>query len=287
MSICDARRPFFLLLFCLLNLEELYHNQNLHSQIRRDVSRDQTSERKTRGKKRRYFEILVFTPAGTTRRASCVCVFERTGPFIKSAEPVRMILVIHWSGRMPYSLPWVTYWPYIVEMEWYAFFVCLLFINLVLKMAGRRDRLRSWGYPSFGSLSLSVCLAFAHIFFFSLSLTHSFCRSALLKIFLCYSDCVTKGMKRKKYDNGGGHEQTKSTAGPLSNIANKLVTNGRLDRSLNAITKAEPSHKCRYTCKSISPFHVALPFHNSPFRGALWIFASLLIHPFRRCMLTI
>lgn len=157
---------FFLLLFCLLNLEELYHNQNLHSQIRRDVSRDQTSERKTRGKKRRYFEILVFTPAGTTRRASCVCVFERTGPFIKSAEPVRMILVIHWSGRMPYSLPWVTYWPYIVEMEWYAFFVCLLFINLVLKMAGRRDRLRSWGYPSFGSLSLFVCLAFAHIFFF-------------------------------------------------------------------------------------------------------------------------
>lgn len=98
-----------------------------------------------------------------------VCVFERTGPFIKSAEPVRMILVIHWSGRMPYSLPWVTYWPYIVEMEWYAFFVCLLFINLVLKMAGRRDRLRSWGYPSFGSLSLSVCLAFAHIFFFSFS----------------------------------------------------------------------------------------------------------------------
>lgn len=67
---------FFLLLFCLLNLEELYHNQNLHSQIRRDVSRDQTSERKTRGKKRRYFEILVFTPAGTTRRASCVCFRE-------------------------------------------------------------------------------------------------------------------------------------------------------------------------------------------------------------------
>lgn len=122
--------------FCLLlSLEELYHNQNLHSQIRRDVSRDQTSARKMRGKKEILRDTGFYPGQDDGAGILCVC-FREDGPFIKSAEPIRMILVIHWSGRVPYSLPWVTYWPYIVEMEGYAFFVCLLFINLVLKTAG-------------------------------------------------------------------------------------------------------------------------------------------------------
>lgn len=93
---------FFLLLFCLLNLEELYHNQNLHSQIRRDVSRDQTSERKTRGKKKEILRDTGFY-SGRDDEAGILCVCFREDGAIHQVSRTRKNDISHSLVR-PYAI---------------------------------------------------------------------------------------------------------------------------------------------------------------------------------------